>query len=405
MARVIVLGGCGTVGSYAVKVLASVDDFSEVVIGDIDTEKADRIFSEIGSPKVSVRRVDAQDLDSVKTAIRDCSVVLNCTGPFYKFVRTIFQAVIMCKVNYVDVCDDVDVTTELLERDTEAQQAGITALIGMGSSPGVTNLMARFAADQLLDEVESIDIFHAHGGEPHEGEGVIAHRLHCMSIDIPMYLDGELRYVKFFEPDGIALQEEVDFYRLGNRIRVYPYPHPEQVTIPRYIKVKRVTNKGTVLPDQYFELIRDMCKLGLASKEPLTVKGQQVVPHDFTVSYVIKQREKVLAETQFGMQRGCVKVVVDGLKAGRQHQYVFSIASENQALGEGTGIPAAFGAIMMQQGKINKKGVSPPEGCVNPVEFLALMQRVLKPGKGEGSFEGVLVQSIDEHGKVEELLL
>ena len=105
----------------------------------------------------------------------------------------------------------------------------------MGSSPGVTNLLALFAADELLDETESIDIFHTHGGEPVEGEGVIAHRFHCMSIDVPMFLDGELTYVKFFGPDGVALQEDVEFKLIG-KTRVYPYPHPEQVTIPKYIK-------------------------------------------------------------------------------------------------------------------------------------------------------------------------
>jgi len=405
MARIIVLGGCGTVGSFAVKTLATLEEFSEILIGDIDTKKAKQLVSTIGSAKVSATRVDALNPQSIKRAIKGCDVVLNCTGPFYKFVRTVLKVVIESRINYVDVCDDVDVTKDILDMDEEAKRAGMTALIGMGSSPGVTNLMARFAAEQLLDEVDSIDIFHAHGGEPVEGEGVIAHRLHCMSIDIPMFLDGQLRYVKFFEPEGIALQEEVDFYRLGTKIRVYPYPHPEQVTIPHYIKVRRVTNKGTVLPDRYFELIKDMCALGLASKEPVDVKAKKVTPYDFTIAYILQQRERILEETRFGPQRGCVKVVVKGKKGGGPHEYVFSIASEDQALGEGTGIPAALGAVLMHQGRIKEKGVLPPEGCVNPTDFLSLMQTVLKPDKGGKSFEGVLVESIDEAGKIQEIYL
>ena len=405
MARITVLGGCGTVGSFAVKTLASLDAFSEVVIGDIDAQKAGRLASSIGSKKVSAQRVDALNPESIHKSIQGCDVVLNCTGPFYKFVPTILRAVIEAAINYVDVCDDVDVTRDILDMDNAAKRAGITALIGMGSSPGITNLMAKFAADQLLDEVDSIDIFHAHGGEPTEGEGVIAHRLHCMSIDIPMFLDGQLRYVKFFDPEGIALQEEVDFYRLGNKIRVYPYPHPEQVTIPNHIKVRRVTNKGTVLPDQYYELIKDLCKLGLASKEPLDVKGQKLTPYDFAIAYILAQREKILKQTRFGAQRGCVKVVVAGKKKGRPHQFVFSIASQTQALGEGTGVPAAIGAVLMHQGKIKGKGVLPPEGCVNPADFLDLIRKVLKPEKEGKSFEGVMVESIDEAGNVEKLYL
>jgi len=63
------------------------------------------------------------------------------------------------------------VTLEILGGHEDARRAGITALIGMGSLAGVTNLMARYAADHLLDEVEAVDIFHAHGGEPWKRRG------------------------------------------------------------------------------------------------------------------------------------------------------------------------------------------------------------------------------------------
>jgi saccharopine dehydrogenase (NAD+, L-lysine forming) len=206
--------------------------------------------------------------------------------------------------------------------------------------------------------------------------------------------------VKFFEPDGIALQEEVDFHRLGKGIRVYPYPHPEQVTIPQHIKARRVTNKGTVLPDEYYELIKEMCRIGLHTKEPLAVKGQTVVPYDFSMAFILKERERILKETKFGAQRGCVKVVVSGKKSGKPHKYVFSMASEGEALGEGTGIPAAFGVVLMQRGKIKAKGVLPPEACVNPTDFLGLIGEIVKPEKGGRKFEGLLVESIDENGVV-----
>ena len=405
MAKIIVLGGSGAVGSVAVKTVASFDEFSEVVIGDLNIEKAREIVSGLGSDKVTAREVDALDPTSVREAITGCDLVLNCSGPFYKLVPVILDEVIRAGIDYVDVCDDVDVTSEILKLDNAAKDAGITALIGMGSSPGVTNLMGKFAADRLLDEVEAVDIYHAHGGEPEEGEGVIAHRFHCMTIDIPMFLDGELKTVHFFDDDGIALREEVDLYRVGEKIMVYPYPHPEQLTMPQHIKLKRVTNKGTVLPDQYFQVISDVCRAGLTSRDPLEVKGRPVVPYDFSMAHILRERERILAETWTGPQRGCVKVVVTGTKEGRAHRYQFSIASEDQALGEGTGIPAAFGALLMQLGKVTEKGVLPPEACVDPADFITLIQSILKPEKGGASFEGVLVESIDADGKVEKMYL
>lgn len=405
MAKVIVLGGCGAVGSVVVKTLAAQDVFSQIIIGDINRQRADTIISENPQNNISFIHVNAEDPQSIQNAISGCDLVINCIGPFYKTVKTILDQVIAARINYVDVCDDVDVTLEIFELHEKAKNAGITALIGMGSSPGATNLLAKFAADHLLDETDAIDIFHAHGGEPVEGEGVIGHRFHCMRIDIPMFLDGELRHVKFFKKDGRALRRTFDFPALGNDIKVYPYPHPEQVTLPKYIPLKQVTNRGTVLPDEYYTLTKDVCKAGLASREPVNVNGRPVIPYDFAMAYIIRERERILKETDFGRQRGCCSVVATGKKDGKYLEYRFHMASQSEALGEGTGIPAALGGLLMQQGKIKEKGVLPPEGCVNPVDFIDLITKVMDLDKknkdSHDEFGGVIVQKIDEHGHIE----
>ena len=405
MGKVVVLGGSGAVGSVAARTLAKLDYFDEVVIADLDEAKARRTAAAAGLKKLSAVKVDVMDRASLLAALKGAEVVLNCTGPFYKFAQPVLDAVLAARVNYVDINDDVDVTLEILDRDAEAKQAGVKALIGMGSSPGATNLLAKFAANNLLDQVEAIDIFHAHGGEPIEGEGVIGHRFHCMSIPIPMFLDGELKYVNYFQPDGMALRQRFTFPVLGE-VPLYPYPHPEQVTLPRYIKCRQVTNKGSVIPNEYYNLIRDLCGLGLPDKEPLTVKGQQVSPYDFTMAFIIRERDRILRQTDFGPQRGCVSVIVTGKKDGKYSEYRFHLASKSQALGEGTGIPAAVGALLMQQGKVAGPGVAPPEGCVNPLDFLALVPQVMKlDQKKEGgeSFGGVIVEQVDAAGKVTKL--
>ena len=405
MAKVIVLGGCGAVGGVAAKALARTEYFSEVIVGDINFKKAKEKVAEIGLGKVTAKKVDVLDPKSLDRSISGCDLVLNCTGPFYKLVPAIIKAVIKSRINYVDICDDVDVTVEIFKMDKAAKKAGITALIGMGSSPGATNLLAKFAAVNLLDETDSIDIFHAHGGEPFEGEGVIGHRFHCMSIDVPMFLDGELKYVKYFREDGIALRQNFTFPVLGE-CPLYPYPHPEQVTLPKYIKCRQVTNKGTVIPNEYYNLTRDLCRLGLASREPVEVKGKKIIPYDFAMAYIIRERDRILKETKFGPQRGCVSVIVKGKKEGKYSEFRFHLASQSQALGEGTGIPAALGAILMLEGKVTGKGVMPPEACLNPLDFINLVPKVMKlDSKKEGgkSFGGIIVEHIDEKGNVSNL--
>jgi saccharopine dehydrogenase (NAD+, L-lysine-forming) len=400
MAKVIVLGGSGQVGGLAVRTLVLSDEFSEVVIGDMDVNRAQALATAIGSKKISVVKVDGGDSKSIKNAIQGCAMVVNCIGPFYKTQREILKVVIEAGVNYVDVADDVTIMDDILGMDKAAKEAGICAVVGLGFSPGVTNVMGKLAS-QLLDETEAIDIYHAHGGEPQEGPGVIAHRFNCMTSDCPMFLDGKLTYVKFFEADGIALREKVDFPGLGKDIPVYPYPHPEQVTMPKSIKVNRVTNKGTVLPNEYYNLTMDMCRLGLSTTEPLDVKGQTVIPYDFSIAYIIKERDRILKESNFGKQKGASLVSIKGKKSGKFLQYIFGgfiTGGKYSGLGVSTGIPAAAGAILLQQGKIKGKGVFTPEACVNPADFFPLWLKITDAAAEMEKALTVTVETVDAQG-------
>ncbi|MGY5876115.1 MAG: saccharopine dehydrogenase NADP-binding domain-containing protein [Candidatus Thorarchaeota archaeon] len=404
MSRIVVLGGSGVVGSVAVRTLVKVGEFAELVVADINHTAAERLVSDIGDAKLTAVQLDATDPQAIKSVIEGANVVLNCSGPFYKLGPIILEAVIESGIDYVDVCDDYDATVKLLEMHEAARQAGVSALIGMGSSPGVANLLARLCAEMMLDEVESIDILHAHGGEPHEGAAVIAHRFHSMTSPIPMYLDGKYVTVDYFEESGVALEAEHDFHQIGTYL-CYPYPHPETLTLPKYIDCRRVTNLGCVLPPEYYDLTRELVKLGLSSETPLNVKGQDVSPFDFTIAYIIQERERILQETNFGVQRGCLKISMKGTVEGKPHQFDFSLSSVGQSMGEGTGIPAALGAILMNRGKITEKGVLPPEACVNPLDFLGLMQEFLglEGATSEGS--PLIIESIDADGKIERVSL
>jgi saccharopine dehydrogenase (NAD+, L-lysine-forming) len=137
------------------------------------------------------------------------------------------------------------------------------------------------------------------------------------------------------------------------------------------------------------------------------VGGKQVVPYDFAIAYIIRERDRILKRTKFGTQRGAMAVVVKGKKDGRREEYRVHMASEGAALGEGTGIPAAMGVILMDQGKITAKGVLPPEGCVDPNDFIRLRE-TMKPVKQKGRKKAVEVlyaERIDARGKVTKINL
>ncbi|MHC1578919.1 MAG: saccharopine dehydrogenase family protein [Dehalococcoidia bacterium] len=396
MARVTVLGGGGAVGSIATKTLAASGVFSDVVVADINVAAAKRVVKEARGAKVSAVALDAENSVSIRKAIAGSAVVLNCAGPFYKYGPIVLATVIEAGVNYVDICDDFDATEALLAMDETARDAGISALIGMGSSPGVANVLVRFCAESLLDEVEAVDIYHAHGGEKVEGAAVVKHRIHSMKMDIPMFLNGMLTTVRLFEDSGRALEEDTEFQNVGI-YRVYAYPHPETITLPQYLKgVKRVTNLGLVLPPAYAELIKGMVRLGVTDEEMVVVKGREVIPLEFAVAFILRERERLLNEAGITEPMGCLKIVVKGYKGGGKETYIFSMSSRGQGMGEGTGIPAAIGAMIMATGKIKEKGVLPPEACVNPMDLLEIAKTSVEATGGKGF--PIVVEHIDKDG-------
>jgi saccharopine dehydrogenase (NAD+, L-lysine-forming) len=396
MSKITVLGGGGTVGSIATKTLASSGVFSEVVVADINAA-ARTAVKEASGAKLTAIEFDAGNAESIRKAVAGSAVVLNCVGPFYKYGPVILKAVIGTGINYVDVCDDFDATEALLAMDEEAKKAGVSALIGMGSSPGVANVLVRFCADSLLDEVEAVDIYHAHGGEQTEGPAVVKHRIHSMKMDIPVFLDGQFKTIRLFEDSGKALEEEAEFQNVGT-YRVYAYPHPETITLPHYLKgVKRVTNLGLVLPPAYAELIKGMVRLGVTDEEPVEIQGQKVVPLEFAVAFLLAQRKRLMKKAGIAGPMGCLKIVVKGYKDGGRNTYIFSMSSRGQGMGEGTGIPAAIGAMIMATGKIKGEGVLPPEACVNPMDLLELAKTSVKASGGKGF--PIAIEHIDSHGK------
>jgi saccharopine dehydrogenase (NAD+, L-lysine-forming) len=242
-----------------------------------------------------------------------------------------------------------------------------------------------------------VDIYHAHGGEKVEGAAVVKHRIHSMKMDIPMFLDGQFTTVKLFENSGRSLEEKTEFQNVGT-YSVYAYPHPETITLPHYLKgVKRVTNLGLVLPPAYAELIKGTVRLGITDEEPVVVQGQKVIPLEFAVAFILAQRERLMNEAGITEPMGCLKIVVKGYKDGGRNTYIFSMSSRGQGMGEGTGIPAAIGAMIMTTGKIKEKGVLPPEACVNPMDLLELAKISVETAGGRGF--PIVIEHIDKDGK------
>lgn len=365
MADVLVLGAAGGIGAMAARTLVIADTFDRLVAADVDEEALTREIRKwpATSTRVQSRAVDVSDPDSLAAALADVDLVVNCVGPFYRFGPGTLRAAIDSGVAYVDVCDDLDPTREMLTFADSARSAGVAALIGMGNSPGLANVLARYCADHLLDSVTAVDIMHIHGGEPTEGAAVLKHRIHAMTSDVPVWEDGAMRSVRMLEDSGSAYVTDVEFRDVGT-YPVYPYPHPETITLPVHLPdVRRVTNRGVVFPLTYFTMTADLVRAG--------------TDVDTAVSRLIARRPELLAEAGVTGPGGCLRVDVAGTVAGEPHRLVFSLSSQGSGAAEGTGIPAALGALLMARGDIVTPGVHPPEAVVDPVAMLTLANDLL----------------------------
>ena len=138
--KILAIGSCGSMGRYAMRAAQNFSSIDKIVIADIDKESAES-FAATLNQKVSAMQLDVNDGNALKKAMKDINIVVNTCGPYFKFAAPILKAAISSGCNYIDICDDWEPTIDMMQLDAEAKSAGISATIGLGASPGHTNLM------------------------------------------------------------------------------------------------------------------------------------------------------------------------------------------------------------------------------------------------------------------------
>ena len=154
--KVLVLG-CGEMGSSAVKDLYYHTSFKNIIVATRKKEKADWLISTLHGKRAKVqgREIDVNDKKSLITLMKNSDVVINCVGPNYMYEVLIAEAAIDAKVNLIDINDDYETTFKMLNLDEKARDVGILIVLGLGASPGINNIFAKAATDQL-DAIEEI---------------------------------------------------------------------------------------------------------------------------------------------------------------------------------------------------------------------------------------------------------
>jgi lysine 6-dehydrogenase len=316
---------------------------------------------QLGVPE-RVLRVDVDEPTSLGAALQDADVVLNAT--YMRHNVTVTDAAIAAGVHLVDLGSYYVETLQQLERREAAERAGCCVVPGCGVAPGLTNVLARFGADRL-DRVNAIRL-HSFITHPlWTSPGIVVTRFDASSGTSLVYEDGNL-----VEHPSFSGAERVEFPHPYGEQEVHLVPHPEPVTLPRYVDAANVLFKVGYTDDENTR-IRVLLELGFDSEEPFELDDVAVSPRRFAAAFV-GSRGIGPAERSANVKR----VWVDGVRDGERISLVYDFAVEEtgrSASSRITGTCAAIAADLVARGA--PAGVHPPEGAFDPRVFLEELAR------------------------------
>lgn len=393
----ILLLGAGAVGE-AYGVLAKHADpryewLNKIVVADYSVDRARAVADRFGGgDRFPAIGIDAGDQEAIEAALRAHDIQLLMNGCPQHFNKPIFDAAFAAGCNYIDMAmtlsevhpDDpynrvgVMLGDYQFERHAAWKEKGILALLGMGIDPGVSEVFARHADIHLFDEIDEIAV---RDGSNMAVEGhPIATGFSVWSV-IEECLNPPVFWKKdhgYYTSEPMSRPEIFDFPGGVGPLEVVAIEHEEVINMPRWIEkgLKKVDFKICLGRDlmNALRVIRDM---GLASVDPVDVKGATVAPRDVVEACMPDPASigpKMKGKT-------CVGTLVKGRKDGKPREvYLYQVADNEdcmarwgcQATAIQTAVGPAIATELLAKGIWKGAGAVPPEAMA-PEPFMDRM--------------------------------
>ena len=369
--KVLALGGSGGMGRFAVSTCMDFDNVEEVIVADINADAA-IAFANSMNGKVSGIGLDVTNIDSLKMQMEKVDVVINTVGPFYKYGPPVLESAIDRSCHYLDINDDWEPTLEMLQLHDKATSKSVTAILGMGASPGLTNMLGA-AAIQELDEVKTLytgwSMDGAAAEEKSSQSGVNAAMIHAVQ-----QMTGKVRIQENGKPKMVKPLKKIEVDLPGfTKFKPRIFGHPEAITFPHHFNT--IINSINLAHGSGFVFLKWIMKL-VDWKIISVEKAANIVQNLSTA--IRKELEE--EETQNGDNLNITHsedppplyAVASGIREGQQASCTATFnASGLISMGEATGIPLACGLKLLLDGRILKKGVFAPEGAIDPNDFFS----------------------------------
>ncbi len=361
--KAIILGGAGAMAAVAIRDLLEFAD--DVSITVADTRQIDFRNTRIRSVIADVR-----DENSTTRIIDGHDVVINCVT--YYFNVDVMKAALRARVPYVDLGGLYHGTHKQFALHEDFVRAGATALLGMGSTPGITNVMAGALA-RKMDSVTELHVRVAAVDESVTGPLPVPYALDTVLDEFA------LQPMVFTGGQAVAVPpmsgaEKIEFPSpVGKAEAVYTL-HSEVAMFPRSFPGLKEASFKVAFAQDFTQKMKFLVQLGFASRDKLV---RDVSPREMLLAAAAKQP----APDTEPQDCDVLRVTARGIKAGKEITAVAESVIHphpvwKMAAGSlDTGVPLSIAAQMLAKGSVKTPGVLCPEISVPQDAFFQELER------------------------------
>jgi saccharopine dehydrogenase (NAD+, L-lysine-forming) len=393
----VLLVGAGGVGGAIALIAARRPFFEAMVVADYDGGRAAAVAASTADPRFFDVRVDASDAAQVSALIAEhrCDVLVNATDP--RFVMPLFRAALSAGIDYLDMAmslskphpsepyakTGVKLGDEQFELAPEWERSGRLALVGIGIEPGMADVFARFAADELFSSIDELGV---RDGSNLTVAGYDFAPSFSIWTTIEECLNPPVIWEKergWFTTPPFSEPEVFDFPDGIGPVECVNVEHEEVLLMPRWIDADRVTFKYG-LGEEFIQVLQVLHKLGLDRTDPVTVRDVVVSPRDVVAA--VLPDPALLGDRMSG--KTCAGLWVKGLgKDGAPREvYLYHVVDNQWSMREygaqavvwQTALNPVVALELMAAGAWSGVGVLGPE-ALSPKPFLDLVNEYGSP--------------------------
>jgi len=371
--RMLVLGA-GLQGSACAYDLLQNPDVKEVRLADLHTDHLAPFLAPYSGKRLIFTPLDVRDKDAVLALMRQSDAAMSAIPYYlnYELAALAMQA----GVHFADLGGNTEIVFKQKTLDAEAKRKNITIIPDCGLAPGMVNILAEHAINQL-DTVESVRIFV--GGLPQNPEPPLNYQIvYSLEgvLDYYTTLSWVLRGGKRTQVTALSEIEAVRFdgsvgelegFHTAGGLSTMAFRYEGKIPTMEY-KTLRYPGHALIM-----EAIRE---LGLLELTPVDVKGMKVVPRDLVVAAMGPRLTKPDARDLVAL-----RVVVEGKKGGKPKKVGYELVdyydekTDISAMERSTGYSLSITGQMQARGEIGKAGVFTPDEAIPAEKYIAELKK------------------------------